>query len=222
MGAMAATEPSEPPPAARRRGRPPRLKRSAILASALQLVDSEGAQALTMRRLGSELGVEAMSLYRHVASKDAVLDGIAELLIAEVQSAGGSDWPTSIRRFATGIRTVARAHPAAFELAGTRVMHTHSALGPVDALLAALRAGGFAPTRAVATYRLVASYARGFALIEIAGFTLASPPPERDPDSPDDLPAIRALARPLASEPTDAQFRAGIETIITGLRAELG
>lgn len=213
----------DPLPLPRRRGRPPRLSRPAILATALRLIDEESAQALTMRRLGRELNVEAMSLYRHISSKDVLLDGIAELLMSEIGvTRSSSNWTQVARDFATGIRAVARAHPAAFELVGLRALNTAEALRPVEALLASLRAGGLPSARAVAAYRLLASYARGFALIEIAGFTLdgsrARLTGEKLPS--DEFPAIRSLSRALASQPTDAHFRAGVETIITGLACE--
>jgi AcrR family transcriptional regulator len=214
--------------APRRRGRPARLSRAAILEQALRLVDDEGAEALTMRRLGSELGVEAMSLYRHVENKRALIDGIAERLMAEVDShiRQGGGWVEAARSMSIGIRRVARAHPAAFELVGMRAMNTHNALRPIEALLADLRAGGFAPGRAVAAYRLISSYSRGFALAEITGFTLATNP--RDPARltseqlpADEFPTIHELARPLSHQPTNAHFLAGLETIIDGLRREL-
>ncbi len=159
----------------RRRGRPARLSRPAILDTALRLIDREGADALTMRRLGGELGVEAMSLYRHVASKRALLDGVAEQLIGEVASyreAPGDDWVERARSLVIGIGAVARRHPEAFELVGMRALNTEAAIRPIEALLAALRAGGFSPDRAVAVYRQLSAYARGYAMSEIVGFTL--------------------------------------------------
>ncbi|MEA2298402.1 MAG: hypothetical protein QOF77_1338 [Solirubrobacteraceae bacterium] len=216
---------ADPP---RRRGRPPRLSRAAILDQALKLVDAEGAEALTMRRLGAELGVEAMSLYRHVSNKSALLDGIAECMMAEVgdcrRDEGG--WLETARSLSVGYCAVARAHPAAFELVGLRALTTTDALRPVEALLADLRAAGFPPHRAVAVYRLLASYGRGFALMEIAGLSLPAVAVDpsrltRDDLPADEFPAIHELSGELSCGPTDAQFRAGLETILAGLRQEL-
>lgn len=209
--------------APRRGGRPARLSRAKILAGALVLVDRDGADALTMRRLGAELDVEAMSLYRHVSNKQAVLDGIAELLLLEI---GGTPpelaWEDATRRFATGARRVAQAHPAAFSLIGLRPLNTVAALQPIEGLLASLRRGGFGPAEAVVAYRLVMSFARGFALIELAGFTLAEGTGLTAEDVPPaDLPVIRSLSQQLMREPTDAQFAAGLTTVIAGLRATL-
>ena len=199
---------------ARRRGRPRKLSREGIVTAALALLDREGAEALTMRRLGAELGVEAMSLYRHLASRAELLDGVAALLAAEIEpQERPSDWADSLRSFAGEIRAIARRHPAAFTIVGIRVLGAPSGLQPLEDVLASLRSGGFTPARAIAAYRLVIAYARGYALSEIAGFAVAASPSDRQP-------VIRSLSRQLAGEPGDSGFRAGLETIIGGLRAE--
>ena len=198
----------------RRRGRPRKLSREGIITAALALLDREGAEALTMRRLGAELGVEAMSLYRHVASRAELLDGVAALLAAEIEPQERSaDWADALRAFAGDIRTLARRHPAAFTLVGIRVVGGPGALAPLEDVLASLRGGGFTPARAIAAYRLVIAYTRGYALSEIAGFAIEA-------GSSEGQPVIRSLGRRLASEPTEVGFRAGLETIIGGLRVE--
>jgi AcrR family transcriptional regulator len=208
-------QPAPPPPARRRRGRPAKLSRQAILTAALALLDREGADALTMRRLGAELGVEAMSLYRHVKDRDELLEGLADFLATELEPRRGEvEWPDALRTFAGELRALARRHPAAFSLVGMRVLATPYVLRPIEEVLASLRSGGFTPARAILAYRLVSSYARGYALAELSGFAI-----EVAPDAP--LPAVRALGRRLASEPTESSFRAGLETIIAGLRAQL-
>jgi AcrR family transcriptional regulator len=215
------------PPVRRRRGRPPRLSRPAIFQAALRLIDAEGAGALTMRRLGAEMGVEAMSLYRHVSSKDALLDGIGEQLMAELEiDPEDRGWETTASRLSDGIRAVAQAHPAAYGLVGLRALNTVEAMRPVEALLAALREGGFPADRAIAAFRLLSAYSRGYALSEVAGFTLVNATKTEDRLTGDKLPAdefpaIHDLAEMLAADPTDGDFRSGIETILAGLRQEL-
>ena len=200
--------------APRGRGRPAKLSSESILSAALALLDREGAEALTMRRLGGELGVEAMSLYRHVADRAALLEGLADRLAAEVEPRdGGGDWADALRGFAGDLRSIARRHPAAFALVGSRTLNTPNVLGPIEDVLASLRRGGFTPARAIFAYRLVAAYARGYALAEINGFAI-----EVGPEEP--FPAFRSLSRRLASEPSEVNFRAGLETILGGLRAE--
>jgi AcrR family transcriptional regulator len=213
-GARRHAPPSPPAAARRRRGRPAKLSRQAILAAALALLDREGADALTMRRLGSELGVEAMSLYRHVKDRDELLEGLADYLATELEPQRGEvEWPDALRTFAGELRALARRHPAAFGLVGMQVLATPYVLRPIEEVLGSLRSGGFTPARAILAYRLVSSYARGYALAELSGFAI-----EVASDVP--LPAVRALGRRLASEPTDGSFRAGLETIIAGLRAQ--
>ena len=184
------------------------------MAAALALLDREGAEALTMRRLGGELGVEAMSLYRHVADRAALLEALADLLAAEIEPrAREEQWADALRAFAGDLRGIARRHPAAFELVAMRVLNTPNVLGPIENVLASLRRGGFTPARAIFAYRLVATYARGYALAEITGFAI-----DVRPEEP--FPVIRSLSRRIASEPSEANFRAGLETILGGLRAE--
>jgi len=204
----------------RRRGRPPKLSRPAILAAAITLIDRDGPEALTMRSLAGALGVEAMSLYRHVDSKEALLDGVAEQLMSEIEPRGiSSDWAEAVRGFASSVRGLAREHPQAFTLLGMRALDSASALQPVEDLLASLRAGGFTPARAVAAYRVIAAYTRGYALSEVAGFALDEA--SLGPDSLGErFPTIRALSRHLASEPNQGSFRTGLELIINGLRPE--
>ena len=168
-----------------------------------------------MRRLGSELGVEAMSLYRHVKDRDELLEGLADFLATEIEPQRGEvEWADALRTFAGEQRALAHRHPAAFGLVGMQVLATPYVLRPIEEVLASLRSGGFTPARAILAYRVVASYARGYALAELTGFAIDVPP-----DAP--LPAVRALARRLASEPTESSFRNGLETIVAGLRTQL-
>jgi AcrR family transcriptional regulator len=202
----------------RRRGRPSKLSRQAILAAAVALIDRDGPEALTMRSLAGALGVEAMSLYRHVDSKEALLDGVAEQLMSEIEPRGvSSDWTEGVRGFASSVRGLAHKHPRAFALVALRALDSASALQPVEDLLASLRAGGFTPARAVAAYRLVATYTRGYALSEIAGFALDEAALGAD-SLGGRFPTIRALRGQLASEPSRGSFRAGLDLIINGLR----
>ncbi|MGH3032013.1 MAG: TetR/AcrR family transcriptional regulator, partial [Gaiellaceae bacterium] len=117
-----------------------RLTRRRVLEAALRLVDREGAAALSMRRLGRELDVEAMSLYNHVSGRDEVLDGLSEVMVARIGVAGDSGgWAEALGRFMRGIRAVALAHPAAFQLVGMRPLNTREALPQIEAVLGAMR-----------------------------------------------------------------------------------
>jgi AcrR family transcriptional regulator len=202
-----------------------RLSRQLILDAALSLVDESGAEALTMRRLAETLGVAPMSLYNHVRGREELLDGLAEILVGRIGVPPSEDLPAHelLRRFATGIRTVARAHPDAFELVGMRPLRTRAALRGVETTLAALRRWGLSEQQAPAAYRALVSYARGFALAEIAGFTLEErtrrrtshvAPGELDPG---EFPAIAELAPWLSPRAGEATFAYGLEALLAGL-----
>jgi AcrR family transcriptional regulator len=214
---------------ARRDGRkntkPRPLSRRRILEAALELVDREGAEALTMRRLGGELGVAAMSLYNHVRGREDVLDGLSELMVSRIPVEGGDASPPAVlERFMCGIRSVALVHPAAFELVGMRPLRTADAFEPVEAVLAALREIGLGDEDAAHAYRLLVAYARGFALAEIAGLTFEEAgeaptgmrPAELDAER---FPQIVALAPRLERPDRDAAFAFGASVLLAGLAA---
>ena len=185
------------------------LSRDRIIAAALQLVDDKGETALTMRNLAAALHVQAMSLYHHVRNREDLLDGLAELLVATELPIAPSDqpWDDALREFTRAIRRTAQRHPAAFQLVGLRPLRSDRALQPVHALLARLTDSGLAATTAVATYRLAAAYARGYALAEIRGLTLARPP-DRDTAA---APLQEAL-----QQSSDEIFEAALCIIIAG------
>ena len=185
------------------------LSRDRIVAAALLLVDEKGASALTMRNLAAALHVEAMSLYHHVRNREDLLDGLADLLVATELPIAPSDqpWDEALREFTRGIRRTAQRHPAAFQLVGLRPLRSERALQPVHALLARLTDSGLAAPTAVATYRLAAAFARGYALAEIRGLTLGSPP-QRQTAAP---PLREAL-----KQSSDEIFEAGLSIIVSG------
>src|SRR5919107_5922432 len=103
----------------RPRGRPsgPGLNRDLVLQTAIRLADAEGIDALTLRRLADALGVHPTSIYNHVPNKEAILDGLTEMLIVEADiPLVVADWATWVREFAAAIRRMARAHPGAFDV----------------------------------------------------------------------------------------------------------
>jgi AcrR family transcriptional regulator len=150
---------------------PARLSRDRILASATRLADREGLEAVTMRRLGRTLGVEAMSLYKHVAGKDAILDGLLERVLAEVHlPAPGRDWESEVRRAATSLHDALASHPWACGLVMAPASWPN-ALGAriryIEALLGTLRAAGFTPAEAYYGYHALDSHAVGFTMWEL-------------------------------------------------------
>jgi AcrR family transcriptional regulator len=193
------------------------LTKAQIMREALRIVDQHGAQSLTMRRLGAALGVEAMSLYHHVHNKDALVDGIAELLMRRVPvTSPEQPWPDAVRAFAIGIRKTSVAHPAAVTLIGMRPFNAEIALRPVGSLVIRLHSAGLSPEAAVAAFRLIAVFSRGFALAEISGFTLADASRPDMPNSEQLAPFSAAL-----SAGHDAAFHQALDVIVSGIAAQL-
>lgn len=140
-----------------------------MLAAALALADSSGVETLTMRRLGEELGFEAMSLYRHVANKDDLLDGMLDLVLAEWQlPERGGDWRAAIRTSATSVHDALRRHAWAARLLMSGSHLRPARLEYMDRLLGTLREGGFDADGAYHVYHLLDGYIFGFTLWEIA------------------------------------------------------
>lgn len=139
------------------------LSRDRILAAALVLVDQGGLEALSMRKLGAALGVEAMSLYNHVQNKDEVVDGVLELALREVEIPGPElDWTERIRTLARNFRRLGLAHPGVLPLLGTLPITSAEGFAPVAALYTMLVDGGFDEERAVEAFVLVATFIMGF------------------------------------------------------------
>jgi AcrR family transcriptional regulator len=143
------------------------LSRERVLRAATALADAGGIESLTMRRLGEQLGVEAMSLYKHVANKDDLLDGMIDAVFGEVQlpSAGG-DWRTGMRERAISMRHVLRCHRWAIGLMESRTTPGPATLRHHDSVIGALRVGGFSVPLAAHAYSALDSYIYGFALQE--------------------------------------------------------
>ena len=144
-----------------------RLNRDRVLRVAVGLADTGGIESLTMRKLGVELGVEAMSLYNHVANKADLLDGMIDVVFAEIDlPTGDSDWRVAMRRRATSAREVLARHRWA-----TGLMESRTAPGPAtlrhhDSVLGTLRRAGFSIELAAHAYSALDSYTYGFALQE--------------------------------------------------------
>ncbi|MGY1709142.1 TetR/AcrR family transcriptional regulator [Geodermatophilus sp. SYSU D00758] len=153
--------------AARGAGQHAALTRDAVLTAAVQLADREGVATLSMRRLAGELGVEAMSLYHHVAGKEAILDGMVDLVFAEIElPAAGEGWRGAMRRRTESAREVLRRHPWAVGLMDSRTAPGPATLRHHDAVLGCLRAGGFSLAGAAHAISAVDSYVYGFVLQE--------------------------------------------------------
>lgn len=145
------------------------LSRERLLAAAIAVADDGGIAALTIRSVAAQLDVKPMSLYHHVANKEAVVDGIIDVVFGEIDlPPEDADWRSALRRRAHSARAVLRRHPWA-----TPFMESRSHPGPAtlrhhDAVLATLRRGGFPLELAGHAYALLDAYLYGFALQEAA------------------------------------------------------
>jgi AcrR family transcriptional regulator len=135
---------------------------------ALAVADSEGLQAVTMRRLARELGVEAASLYHHVDGKGQILDGLVDLVAAEIELVdSATDWRESIAQRARQTREVVRRHPWAVSLMASRTTPGPATLRLLEAGIRSFREGGFSVVLAAHAISTVDSYVHGFVLQEV-------------------------------------------------------
>ena len=143
------------------------LSRERVLRAGVALADESGIASLSMRKLGEALGVEAMSLYNHVANKDQLLDGMVDLVFAEIDlPAGGADWKTAMRERAESARQALSRHPWAIALMSTRTSPGPATLRHHDAVIGSLREAGFSIEMTAHAFSLLDSYVYGFALQE--------------------------------------------------------
>jgi AcrR family transcriptional regulator len=200
------------------------LSRERILRTALDLVDRQGLDQLTMRALGEALSVEAMSLYRYVSGKGDVLAGIADLVVSEFELPAPSvGWREGLRRVADSVWRATERHPQVTPLLLETPTGTPGALAFAEGMLALIGRAGFTPDEAHRIYRLTQAYALGSALM-----FHASPPPEavremaRTLESSDQYPLLRqALARTRAID-RRADYQSGIDLLIAALAAPRG
>jgi AcrR family transcriptional regulator len=183
------------------------LSQERIAKTSLELIDDIGLEEFSTRRLGAALGCEAMAIYNHFPSKDALLDAVVDRLIREVTvPAKGDGWESRVRGFAASYRALAHTHPKAFALLATRRFRTR-ARTLVDQVIAALFEEGFSPKRAAELFRVVSNYCNGAILDELSG---AFPP------ATNDHPNIARVQEFLAPEHYDALFERGLVLLLAG------
>ena len=144
-----------------------RLTRDRVLGAAVALADESGIESLSMRKLGQALGVEAMSLYNHVANKGELLDGMVDVVFGEIDLPGGEvSWKAAMRQRALSARRVLGRHRWAIGLMESRTSPGPGTLRHHDAVLGCLRGAGFSIEMTAHAYSLLDSYIYGFALQE--------------------------------------------------------
>ncbi|MGK3647617.1 TetR/AcrR family transcriptional regulator C-terminal domain-containing protein [Pseudarthrobacter enclensis] len=211
-----------------------RLTREVVLATALEIVDSEGVDALTMRRLGQELGRDPMGLYRYAESRAALLDGVAELVLDELSvNSTDPDWKAQLRALAHDVRLLALQHPNVVPLLVTRPLSTPlglrplGTLRPLEQILSLLVEAGFEEPDALHVYRAYYGFLYGHILNELQEYIV-------DPDENEALlrlglhrlpakefPRLRSLAPALADYDGAEELDQGISILLAGLEAQL-
>ncbi|GGL10557.1 TetR/AcrR family transcriptional regulator C-terminal domain-containing protein [Nocardia jinanensis] len=218
--------------AAGRRDSP--VTRAAVLSAALAIVDRDGVDGLSMRRLAEAVGRDPMVIYRHVPNKAAVLDGVAEVVFAELSvDPTASDWVAEVRRVAREFRRVASAHPRVVPLLVTRPLATPlgqrppAVVRPLEDMLVLLTRVGYTVVDALHIYRALFGFLYGHVLNELQEIV------ER-PEETDDLlrlglyrlpigefPLVRGLAPVLAAYDGAVELERGLDILLAGLAATL-
>jgi AcrR family transcriptional regulator len=207
-----------------------RITRDVVLAAALELIDRDGVEGLSMRRLARVLGRDPMILYRHAPNKAALLDGVAETVLAQLKvDPADPDWAAQLRAVAHGYRALALAHPRVVPLLVTRPLATPlglrppGTLRPLEDILALLTRAGFSGPDALHVYRALFGFLHGHVLNELQELI-------ENPDETDDLlrlglhrlpirefPLLRSLAPALAAYDGAAELERGLDILLTGL-----
>ena len=211
------------------------ITRAAVLAKALEIIDGNGVDGLSMRRLGEAVGRDPMVLYRHVPNKAAVLDGVVEMVFEQLSvDTTRADWAATLRDLAHDFRQLARTHPNVVPLLVTRPLATplgmrpHGMLRQLEDVLALLTEAGFSGVDAVVVYRALFGFLHGHVLSELQEAV------ER-PEETDDVlrlglhrlritefPHLRALAPTWAAYDGLVELDRGLDILFSGLAAQLG
>src|SRR5918999_5686717 len=210
---------------ARRTGRKARVSREQVLDAALAIADEGGLAAVTMANVGARLGVEAMSLYRHIGNKEEMLDGLVDRVFAEIEvPADAPDWRQALRRRAVSAHGALTRHPWAIGLMESRSQPGPATLGHHDAMVALLFRAGFDGRSATRVYNLLDSYIYGFALQEA---TLPFSSPEEMASLSEQImaavadayPNLARVQRELVGSGFDYadEFEAGLDIILGAL-----
>ncbi|MCC9196412.1 TetR/AcrR family transcriptional regulator C-terminal domain-containing protein [Arthrobacter sp. zg-Y820] len=211
-----------------------RLSRELVLKTALELVDANGLEALSMRRLGQELGCDPMSLYRYAANRAALLDGVTEAVMNELSlSADDPDWQVQLRRIAHDLRLLALRHPNTVPLLVTRPLSTPlglrplGTLRPLEQILGLLIEADFEPTDALHVYRAFYGFVYGHILNDFQELVVDADENEATlrlglhhlPVK--EFPHLRALGPVLAEYDGAAELDQGLTILLSGLAEQL-
>src|SRR6202034_702640 len=211
-----------------------KITRDVVLAAALEIIDRDGAEGLSMRRLASALNRDPMIIYRNAPNKAALLDGVAETVLAQLKvDRADPDWAAQLRAIARDYRRLALAHPHVVPLLVTRPLATPLALRPqgtlrpLEDVLTLLTRAGFSGPDALHIYRALFGFLHGHVLNELQEVV-------EKPEETDDVlrlglhrlpigefPLVRSLASVLASYDGAAELERGLDILLAGLATTL-
>jgi AcrR family transcriptional regulator len=199
------------------------LSREQVLDAALDLVDRDGVAALSMRRLGAELGVEAMTLYHYLPSKDALLDGIVERVMAQAETRfAGEPWDRALTSYARSLRATLLRHPGAVLLVATRPAVTPETLRAAERGLTLLCDAGFLVGRALDTLNALTLFVVAHAASEVSTAAVNSAAAAGSQEyvaslDEREFPLLTGAARTSAGTDDSTRFEFAIGTFIRGL-----
>jgi AcrR family transcriptional regulator len=215
-------------------GRPPRLTKAIVIGTAIEFIDEHGLPGLSMRRLGERLGVEAMAIYHHVPSREALLDGVVEVIIDEMRADPSvleepqQGWQHFLVQLAHGVRRIALDHPRCFPLVAARPPEAPWLRPPlrslywVETFLNGLRAEGFGDDAAVDAYRAFTSFLLGHLLLEVSLHDADVGPLDvldENPDQPsgslEAFPSVRELQASLSADKSGSEFEESLEHLLS-------
>lgn len=213
-----------------------KLTSAVVIGAAVEFIDEHGLAGLSMRRLGQRLGVEAMAIYHHVPGREALLDGVVDVIVdemrgdPEVQESPDRGWEHFLVQLAHGIRRVALAHPKCFPLVASRPAEAPWLRPPlrslfwVELFIDGLRAEGFSDEAVVSAYRAFTSFLLGHLLLEVSQLgadvgplEVLEDPEEAAEDDLSDYPGVRDLQGPLSDDHSAAEFEESLEHLLDRL-----
>jgi AcrR family transcriptional regulator len=193
------------------------LTQAQIRDAALRIIDTEGLPALNMRRLGAELGVRAMALYRHLPNKQAILDGVVAHILGSIgELPSGLGARETARWFFTSFRRALAAHPNALPLAAAAAFRSGEARERAEQVVQAMHDRGLAQGDALEAFHILESFTLGFAWVELAGFI--DEIPDRAPFQRRNVPPPSAGASLAPDQPDDdPRFTHSLDVVLRAL-----
>lgn len=207
-----------------------KLSQRVIAEAALAAIDRDGVDGLSMRKLAHELGSSPMSVYTYFADRDALLDGVTQLLLARIETPPEDlHWRDAMRFIMRSVREVALRHPKVAPLIGRFPPRTPDALAFVEAGFRSFRRAGFDERSTARCYRALAAYSMGTLDIELGGYfsaqTRGTAPIERadiaEPTAAKLLPQVSEIAPTLSAQDDAAEFEYGLELMLDGFAAAM-